>query len=119
MTFEQSYDILNNKLGLLVDVSKPLAPQLKQARIDRMQGKTEEPDVLKYAEADRKILAEMRRALREGKPPPWYNEVDRTKPLAPQVQAFNEQQAAKERACKQQQEQDGIENDWADSGDSG
>ena len=68
MTFEQSYDILNNKLGLLVDVSKPLAPQLKQARIDRMQGKTEEPDVLKYAEADRKILAEMRRALREGKP---------------------------------------------------
>ena len=47
-------------------------------------------------EADNKILAEMKKyALQNGKAPPWFNEVDPTKPLAPQVQAFNERRAAK------------------------
>ena len=101
-------------------MNKPLTPQLKQALIDLKQGKTEKPEVLKYAEKDKEILEKMKAdALKYGTAPPWFNEVDPKKSLFPQVQAFNEQQAAKERACKQQQEQDGIENDWADSGDSG
>ena len=105
MTFEQSYDILSDKVGLLVDVSRPLVLQLKQTR-KSMQGKTEKPDVLKDAEAERKILEKMRRALREGKLPPWYSKVDRTKPLVLQVQAFNKQQAAEQLERKQRQEQE-------------
>ena len=49
-------------------------------------------------------------ALKYGTAPPWFNEVDPTKSLFLQVQAFNKRQAAKERTRKQQQEQDGIEN---------
>ena len=103
-----------------IDVDRPLAPQFKQALIDRMQGKTGEPELLKYREEDKKILEKMKAdALKYDTAPPWFNEVDPKKSLFPQVQAFNERQAAKERARKQQQEQDGIENNWADSGDSG
>ena len=64
VTFKQSYNILNDKIGLLVDVSKPLESkpltlQLKQTH-KSMQGKTEKPDVLKDTEAERKIPEKMR-----------------------------------------------------------
>ena len=45
-------------------------------------------------------------ARQNGKPPPWFNEVDRTKPLAPQVQAFNKQWAAGQLERKQRQERE-------------
>ena len=97
-------------------MSKPLALQFKQAVIDRMQGKTEKPDALKYAKADAKIPEKMKAdALEYGKAPPWLYEVDPKKPLALQVKAFNERQAAKQRARELQQEQGGIEDDWANS----
>ena len=57
---------------------------------------------MKYAEVDKKILEKMRRALREGKLPLWYNKVDRTKPPTPQAQASNQQQVARQLANKQQ-----------------
>ena len=100
-------------------MNKPLAPQFKAGVIKRMHGKTEKPEALKYAEADAKILEKMKAdTLKYGTAPPWFNEVDPKKPLALQVKAFNKRQAAKERARKLQQEQDGIKNDWADSADS-
>ena len=120
-TFYASYHIVTNDgWHANLDMNKPLTPQLKQALIDLKQGKTEKPEVLKYAEKDKEILEKMKAdVLKYGTAPPWFNEVDPKKPPFPQVQAFNERQAAKKRARKQQQEQDGIENDWADSADSG
>ena len=82
-------------------------------------GKTEIPDMLKYAEADAKILEKMKAdALKYGTAPPWFSKVDPKKPLVLQVKAFNEWQAAEQHARRLQQEQDSIENDWADSANS-
>ena len=100
-----------------LEVNKPLAPQIKQGAIKRMQGKVETPDALKYPEQDKKILEKMKTdALKYGKAHPWFNEVDPTKPLAPQVKAFYKRQAAEQRARRLQQEQGGIEDDENDSG---
>ena len=98
----ESYGILTN-VGWQanINVNKPLAPQFKQVVIDRIQGKTEKPDALKYAEAEAKILEKMKADVLEySKAPLWSQlyEVDPKKPLAPQVKAFNERQAAKQRA---------------------
>ena len=106
-------------LQMSTGASLPCRSSSIEALIDHMQGKTEKPGVLKYAEADKKILGKMKAdALEYRKAPPWFNEVDPTQPLFLQVQAINERQAVKECARKLQQEQEGIEDDWADSDDS-
>ena len=117
VTCVSSYDILTN-VGwhTNIDMNKPLAPEFKQEVIKHTQGKTEKPDPLKYAEADTKILEKMKAdVLKYSTVPLWFNKVDPKKPLVLQVKAFNKQQAAKQCACRLQQEQDNIEDQWADS----
>ena len=57
------------------------------------------------AKAEKKIFEEFKAYVdQNSKPPHWYDKVDHTKPLAPQVQAFNKQWAAAQLKHKQQLE---------------
>ena len=80
-----------------LDMNKPLTPQLKQALIDLKQGKTEKPEVLKYAEKDKEILEKMKAdALKYGTAPPWFNEVDPKKASLPAGTSFQRAAGSKE-----------------------
>jgi len=105
VTFTARYSIDNSGWLTNVDVDKPLAPQMDEARALQEQ-------IAAAAKAEKKIFEEFKAYVNQnGKPPHWYNTVDRTKLLAPQVQAFNEQRAAEqlERDRRREQEQQSPE----------
>ena len=100
VTFTARYSIDNSGWLTNVDVGKPLAPQMDAARALQEQ-------IAAAAKAEKKIFEEFKAYVdQNGKPPHWYNKVDRTKPLAPQVQAFNEQRAAAQLEHKQRLERE-------------
>ena len=100
VTFTARYSIDNSGWLTNIDVDKPLAPQMDAARALQEQ-------IAAAAKAEKKIFEEFKAYVdQNGKPPHWYNKVDRTKPLAPQVQAFNEQRAAAQLEHKQRLERE-------------
>ena len=90
VTFTEKHAILDNSgWQAKVDVSKPLAPQMQEAA-KLIQAEMQEGETAR--DKKRKILGQVKDDwLKYGKKPSWLNDVDATRPLAPQLKACPQQ----------------------------